>query len=355
MTTSAPCPESRPDTPDDCLRIDGLHLALTAHRQRNTAQLILRGVDLRIAPGEVHALVGESGAGKSMVGRTVLGIPPPGMAVVAGRIEFLGVDWLATGERQRRQQLGRDLALIPQDPLTALNPGRTIGAQVGDVLRLHLRLAPAAARERVLELLATVQIRDPATVARQYPHELSGGMRQRVLIAIAFACRPKLIVADEPTTALDVTVQREVLRLLRRLQQDHAAAVLFITHNLGLVAKIADRVSVIHSGRIVEQGEVRQIVEAPSSDYTRALFRATPRHDRPADALVPIADSVTDALRAEAHAYDRAWAASGSGGRSSSPAWSSSSAGSAPSRDAAHRPPSSPETALGSLGRDADG
>ena len=278
--------------------------------RREPSRLVLRGIDLRIAPGEVHALVGESGAGKSMVGRAVLGITPPGMAVVAGRIEFLGVDWLATGERQRREQLGRDLALIPQDPLTALNPGRTIGAQVGDVLRLHLRLSPAAARERVQVLLATVQIRSPATVARQYPHELSGGMRQRVLIAIAFACQPKLIIADEPTTALDVTVQREVLRLLRRLQQDHGAAVLFITHNLGLVAKLADRVSVIHSGRIVEHGDVRQIVEAPASDYTRALFRATPRHDRPGGALVPIADVVTDALWAEAQAYDRNWAAS---------------------------------------------
>ncbi|HEY4065823.1 MAG TPA: ABC transporter ATP-binding protein [Burkholderiaceae bacterium] len=297
-----------PPTREDCLVVEGLHLALRATRRR-PARLILRGVDLRIAKGEVHALVGESGAGKSMVGRTVLGITPPGMDVVAGRVQFLGTDWLGLPDARRRIHLGRDVALIPQDPLTALNPGRTIGAQVSDVLRLHLGFDAKAARARTLELLATVQIRSPETVAAQYPHELSGGMRQRVLIAIAFACKPKLIIADEPTTALDVTVQREVLRLLRTLQRDEGAAVLFITHNLGLVAKLCDAVSVIHSGRIVEHGSVRGIIEAPRTDYTRSLFAATPRYDRPAEALLPIPAGVTDALRAEAADYDQAWRA----------------------------------------------
>jgi len=289
-----------------CLQIDGLHLALRGSRQQ-PAQLILRGIDLRIHAGEVHALVGESGAGKSMVSRTVLGMPPPGMAVLAGSVQFQGRDWLGLSDAQRRVHLGRDMALIPQDPLTALNPGHTIGAQLADVMRLHLGLSPAQAAARGLELLAAVQIRAPQTVARQYPHQLSGGMRQRVLIAIAFACQPKLIIADEPTTALDVTVQREVLRLLRALQRDHGVAVLFITHNLGLVAKLCDSVSVIHSGRIVEHGAVRQIIEAPQAPYTRALFAATPRYDRPADALRPIADAVTDTLWAQAAAYDAAW------------------------------------------------
>ena len=290
----------------ECLRIEGLHLALRAAPGR-LARLVLRGVDLDIAAGEVHALVGASGAGKSMVGRAVLGVVPHSMDLVAGSVRFLGRDWSRLAEAERRVHLGRDMALIPQDPLTALNPGHTIGAQVADVLRLHLGHDRTQAQARTLELLDAVRIRAPAIVARQYPHELSGGMRQRVLIAIAFACKPRLIVADEPTTALDVTVQREVLRLLRDLQRNEGAALLFITHNLGLVAQFADRVSVIHAGRIVEHGSVREIVEAPRTDYTRALFAATPRHDRPAEALRPIDDAVTDALNAEAAAYDIAW------------------------------------------------
>jgi peptide/nickel transport system ATP-binding protein len=289
-----------------CLQIDGLHVAVRARRDQ-PAKLILRGINLHIAKGEVHALVGESGAGKSMVSRTVLGITPPGLDVLAGSVRFLGADWLGLTQAQRRVQLGRDVALIPQDPLTALNPGHTIGSQVVDVLRLHLGHSAAQATARTLELLDAVQIRSPSTVLRQYPHELSGGMRQRVLIAIAFACKPQLIIADEPTTALDVTVQREVLRLLRALQRDEGVAVLFITHNLGLVAKLCDKVSVIHSGRIVEHGDVRRIMTTPQADYTRALFAATPRYDRPADALLPIADAVTDALWTDAHAYDKVW------------------------------------------------
>jgi peptide/nickel transport system ATP-binding protein len=289
-----------------CLHVQDLHVALRAGR-RSAARLILRGIELRVQPAEVHALVGESGAGKSMVARTVLGITPPGMTVLAGRVEFLGMDWLSLRPAQRRMHLGRDMALIPQDPLTALNPGHTIGRQITDVLRLHLGSSAEQARARAIELLEAVQIRAPASVVRQYPHELSGGMRQRVLIAIAFACKPKLIIADEPTTALDVTVQREVLRLLRDLQRDEGAAVLFITHNLGLVAKLADGVSVIHSGRIVEQGDVRRIIEAPRADYTRALFAATPRYDRPAEALQPIDAAVTQALWSQAHGYDEDW------------------------------------------------
>ena len=295
---------------DACtLNIRGLHVGLPARRGAST-RLLLRGVDLDVHAGEVHALVGESGAGKSMVCRTVLGILPLGVAVFGGSVQLLGHDWLRLAEPARRELLGRDVALIPQDPQTALNPAFTIARQVGDVLRLHLGIDARAARQRAAELLDAVRIRAPQQVLDQYPHELSGGMRQRVLIAIAFACKPKLIVADEPTTALDATVQREILRLLRTLQRDEGAAVLFITHNLGLVAKLCDRVSVIHAGRIVEAGGVNEIFDAPRADYTRALFAATPRHDRPAAALQPIAHAVTDALLATAREYDAHWQAS---------------------------------------------
>ena len=294
------------DTP--VLNIEQLHVGLPARRGA-VPRLLLRGIDLSIAAGEVHALVGESGAGKSMVGRTVLGILPGSVRVFEGSVALLGHDWLALPEKLRRKHLGSDVALIPQDPQSALNPSYTIGRQTADVLQLHLGLDAPAARQRAAELLAAVQIRHPKQVLDQYPHELSGGMRQRVLIAIAFACRPKLIVADEPTTALDVTVQREILRLLRALQRDEGAAVLFITHNLGLVAKLCDRVSVIHSGQIVERGTVLETFEAPRSAYTRALFAATPRHDRPTAALQPIAAAVTDAVLAQAQAYDSRWQA----------------------------------------------
>ena len=287
----------------EVLTIERLHLSLKSER-RSPARLLLRGIDLSLRAGEVHGLVGESGAGKSMVGRTVLGIAPPGARVEEGSIRLLGQDWLALSEPRRREYLGRDVALIPQDPLTALNPAHRIARQIGDVLQLHLGLDGAAARQRALELLTAVQVRAPERVLHQYPHELSGGMRQRVLIAIAFACKPKLIIADEPTTALDVTVQREILRLLRALQQTEGAAVLFITHNLGIVSKLCDRVSVIHSGHIVESGPVRDICERPRHAYTRALFAATPRYDRPAEMLAPIDDQVTDALWADTRAYE---------------------------------------------------
>ena len=283
------------------LEIDGLHLDIAA-RDRRVA--VLRGVDLAVAAGEVHGLVGESGAGKTMVGRAVLGLAPES-AAVSGRIRFAGGDLLGLPERARRALLGRGMALIPQDPLAALNPVRRIGAQIADMLRLHLRLGRRAAAARVLELLRDVHIRAPERVVRQYPHELSGGMRQRVLIAIAFSCRPRLIVADEPTTALDVTVQRRILRLIRELNAGSDTAILFITHDLGVVAKICDRVSVIHAGRIVEAAPVGEIFAAPRHDYTRALLRATPRHDRPADALAPIPAALAARLADEAAAFDR--------------------------------------------------
>ena len=285
------------------LSIRDLHLAI-AGRRRDTP--ILRGVSLDIAPGEVHGLVGESGAGKTMIGKAVLGIQPSRARIAAGSVRFDGRDVTHLPERERRRLMGRGMGLIPQDPMTSLNPAHRIGAQIADVLRLHLGLDRTAARQRALELLNDVHIRAPERVLRQYPHELSGGMRQRVSIAIAFACRPKLIVADEPTTALDVTVQRQVLALIKRMQAQEGASILFVTHDLGVVAKICDRVTVLHGGRVLETGATRRIVEAPEHDYTRALIAATPRHDRPGDLLRPVPEALTARLDAEALAYDAA-------------------------------------------------
>ena len=266
---------------------------------------ILRGVDLSVLPGQVHGLVGESGAGKSMVGRMVLGIGPARAKITGGHILFDDTDITHILESARRNLLGEGMAMIPQDPMTSLNPSRRIGAQVDDVLRMHLGLSAREARSRTIELLDRVHVRKPARVAKQYPHELSGGMRQRVLIAIAFACRPRLIIADEPTTALDVTVQRQILALIKELQETVGTAILFITHDLGVVAKLCDVVSVINRGRILERGATSTLFAAPSHAYTRALMAATPRYDRPADVLKPVPAKLTRSLLAEAEAVDR--------------------------------------------------
>ncbi len=299
MTAPQNTPGAPPKGP--ILSVRNLHLGI-AGRRRQTP--ILRGVSLDIAPGEVHGLVGESGAGKTMIGKVILGIQPSRAIVTGGSVRFDGRDITHLPERERRRLMGRGLGLIPQDPMTSLNPAYRIGGQIADVLRLHLGMDRAAARARTLELLNDVHIREPERVLRRYPHELSGGMRQRVLIAIAFACRPKLIVADEPTTALDVTVQRQVLALIKEMQVQEGASILFITHDLGVVAKICDRVTVLHGGRVLEAGDTRRIVEAPQHDYTQALMAATPRHDRPGDLLQPVPEALTRRLNEEALAYD---------------------------------------------------
>jgi len=283
------------------LAIDDLHLELALP---GGALPVLRGVSLSLAPGRVLGVVGESGAGKTMVGKAVLGIAPGRARISGGSIVFDGRDITHLAGESRRALLGRGMALIPQDPMSALNPVRRIDAQMTDVLRLHLGLDRDAAEARAKELLGAVHIRHPARVLRQYPHELSGGMRQRVLIAIAFACRPRLIVADEPTTALDVTVQRQILRLIKELQSNFGTALLFISHDLGVVSKICDEVAVMYAGRVLEGAPVAEIFARPRHDYTRALFAATPRYDRPAEALKPVPSALTERLLVEAAAYD---------------------------------------------------
>ena len=278
--------------------------ALTAVSVRDGNRFILRDVSLKVAIGEVHGIVGESGAGKSTIAKAILGIIPSQVRVTGGRIDFEGTDLLRLSSRGLRAVLGRDIALIPQDPLTALNPARRIEAQMTDGLRLKRGLSAKGARVRALELLEEVQIREPKRVLGSYPHQLSGGMRQRVLIAAAFGLEPKLVIADEPTTALDVTVQKQILRLIRALQERHGTSVLFVSHDLGVVAKICDRVTVLYMGKVVEQSATAEVLTAPHHAYTKALLAANPRYDRPDTGLEPTPPEVISALRAEISAFD---------------------------------------------------
>jgi peptide/nickel transport system ATP-binding protein len=272
---------------------------LTVLSEQDGARIV-RDVSLTVERGEVHGLVGESGAGKSTIGKAILGILPRTIRVTSGEIRFEGQNLLKMPTRQLRRLIGERFALIPQDPMTALNPGRRIERQLTDGLRLTRRLDAAAARRIALRLLTEVRIQEPERVLRSFPHELSGGMRQRVLIAAAFALEPTLIIADEPTTALDVTVQKQILRLIRNMQNVHGTAVVFVTHDLGVVAQICNRVTLLFGGRVVEEGRTEDMLEAPKHAYTRALLEASPRYDRPDAGLRPVPEDVIACLRAEA-------------------------------------------------------
>ena len=278
--------------------------ALSAMSLRDGSKPILRRVTLSVGTGEVHGLVGESGAGKSTIAKAILGIIPSQVKITGGSIGFEGRDLLTLTANELRGVLGRDIALIPQDPSTALNPARRIAAQMTDGLRMKRGLSAKEARARARALLDEVQIRDPERVLNCYPHQLSGGMRQRVLIAAAFGLEPKLVIADEPTTALDVTVQKQILRLIRALQERHGTSVLFVSHDLGVVAQICDRVTVLYMGKAVEQGATAAVLSAPQHAYTKALLAANPRYDRPDTGLEPTPPEVIAALRAEIAAFD---------------------------------------------------
>ena len=284
------------------LEISGLSATL-ANRVR-----VLRGVSLAIRPGEVRALVGESGAGKSMIGKAVLGVLPRSVTIVEGSMTLEGTPLGTLSPRARRDLIGARTALIPQDPLTALNPSRRVGPQMTDRLTRILGWPVARARDRIRQLLDEVGIRDADRVIASYPHELSGGMRQRCLIAAAFAAEPRLIVADEPTTALDVTVQKQILKLIVEMQARHATAILFVTHDLGVVAKISQTVTVLYAGKVVEEGDTATVLAAPRHAYTRALLAATPRYTDPFASLLPVGDDVISALASEIAADDQAWA-----------------------------------------------
>jgi oligopeptide/dipeptide ABC transporter ATP-binding protein len=249
----------------------------------------VRDLSLTLMPNQTLALVGESGCGKSVTALSVMGlVQPPFGRVAAGRIILEGEDIASLAEPALEKIRGARMAMIFQEPMTSLNPVMTVGDQVAEALRIHRGMDRKAALGRVRELFEEVKIPSAAQRLREYPHQFSGGMRQRVMIAIALACDPAVLLADEPTTALDVTIQAQVLGLLADLRARHRTAVLFITHNLGVVAQIADRVAVMYAGEIVEQGDVHAIFARPEHPYTRALFSAIPRLDQPDQALSAI-------------------------------------------------------------------
>lgn len=254
--------------------LDVQHLTVAFPGPRGSVRAV-DDVGFQIAAGETLGLVGESGSGKSITAFSLMQLLPPGARIENGRALFEGRDILTLPEREMRRLRGARISLIFQEPMTALNPVMRVGDQIAEALTVHGETG-AVARSRTVELLDAVRLPDAATRARDYPHQLSGGMRQRVMIAIALACRPSLVIADEPTTALDVTIQAEVLALLRDLRIRFNLALLLITHDFGVIAEMADRVAVIHAGRIVEEGAVRQVLCQPAHDYTRRLLASVP-------------------------------------------------------------------------------
>ena len=281
--------------------LDIISLTVTLPNQTR----LLRDVSLRLDPGEVRALVGESGAGKSMIGKAVLGILPPKVQIAGGEILLDGQHLGGMTPVTRRRTVAQMSALIPQDPLTALNPMRKIGPQIVDPLRRIHGWSGERATARALELLDRVHIRAPERVMQSYPHELSGGMRQRILIAAAFAPSPRLIVADEPTTALDVTVQKEILKLIRELQRETGTAVLFVTHDMGVVAKISQKVTVLFAGKVMEDAPTAQVFSGAAHPYTRALIDATPSSDDAGRSFSPVPSELVADLHREIAEDDR--------------------------------------------------
>ncbi|GHD15199.1 ABC transporter ATP-binding protein [Tianweitania populi] len=238
--------------------------------------MAVNGIDITVEPREVLAVVGESGSGKSVSMLAVMGLLPSSATVKADSMMFDGRDMLAMSASERRKIIGREVAMIFQEPMASLNPCFTIGFQIEEVLRKHLSLGKSERRKRAIELLTLVGIPDPADRLNSYPHQMSGGQCQRVMIAIAIACNPKLLIADEPTTALDVTIQKQILDLLMKLQEEHGMGLIMITHNMGVVAETADRVVVQYKGRKMEEADVLSLFENPQSNYTKALLAALP-------------------------------------------------------------------------------
>ena len=268
------------------LAIEGLHVTFRADNNRITHAV--DGVSLEVKRGDTLGVVGESGCGKSVTALAVMGLLPIQSAQVSGRVTFDGIDLLDLPDRELRDLRGNRLAMIFQEPMTSLNPSYTIGEQITEVLVRHRGLSQREARERAIALLARVHIPSPTERFDDYPHHLSGGMRQRAMIAIALACGPQLLIADEPTTALDVTIQAQILDLLRELKAEIGAAIVLITHDLGVVAEVCDEVAVMYAGQIVERAPVEALFERPGHPYTVGLLGSIPRLDRRVERLAAI-------------------------------------------------------------------
>jgi len=272
------------------LEIDRLSVAF---RDDGKLVRVVDDLSLAVDAGRLFGLVGESGCGKSVTARAIMRLlPTPPARIEAGAIRLDGQDLLALDERAMRRVRGRDIAMVFQEPMTSLNPTFPVGFQIGETLRLHRRMSGAAVRAEVLELLRLVGIGAAERRLGQYPHELSGGLRQRVMIAMALACRPKLLIADEPTTALDVTIQAQILELLVRLREEFGMAILLITHDLGVVAEYTDEVAVMYAGKLVERAGVGQLFRTPRHPYTVGLLRSMPRLSAAGGPLPTIPGSV---------------------------------------------------------------
>ncbi len=260
------------------LRVRDLTLSLATPRG---PILLVDGVSFEIAAGETLGILGESGCGKTLTALALLRLLPPGIKIAAGRVIFAGTDLLQLAPKAMRRFRGGEIAMVFQEPMTALNPVLTVGSQVAEVVALHRGLGRGGGRAEVVRLFSEVGLPDPEGIVRRYPHQLSGGMCQRVMIAMALAGEPRLLVADEPTTALDVTVQAQILEVLARIQRERGLALLFVTHDLGVAAETCDRVTVLYGGRVAETAPTRTLFASARHPYTRGLLEALPRLDAP--------------------------------------------------------------------------
>ncbi|MFC3039260.1 ABC transporter ATP-binding protein [Virgibacillus xinjiangensis] len=268
------------------LEVNNLHVTFTTYGGTVKA---VRGVNFHLHKGETLAIVGESGCGKSVTSNAIMRLTPePPGKISQGEILFHGKDLTKVWEKEMRSIRGVDISMIFQDPMTALNPTLTIGTQLMEGLKQHQNVSGSDAKKKALEMMDLVGIPNPEERLKQYPHQFSGGMRQRIVIAIALICEPELLIADEPTTALDVTIQAQILELFGRIQEETGVSIILITHDLGVVAKIADRIAVMYAGKIIETGTKREIFYEPQHPYTQGLLKSVPRLDLDGEKLTPI-------------------------------------------------------------------